>query len=73
MKKFGRMINQAALKNFRNRPIYKYGYQVPRNHAEAVFIDEKNGNTLWQDSEKLEIDQAILELDHRPARTPANI
>ena len=57
MKKFGRMINQATLKNLRNRPTYKYGYQVPRNHAEAVFTDEKNGNTLWQDSEKLETDQ----------------
>ena len=56
-KVIGRMINQTRLKNFRNRPRYKYGFQVPRNHAEAVLIDERNGNTKWQDSEKLEIDQ----------------
>ena len=56
-KKFARMVHQRRLKNFRNRPVYKYGFQVPRNHEEAVFIDEKNGNTKWQDSEKLEIGQ----------------
>ena len=62
MKKFGRMINQAQLKNYRRRPICKCGYQVPRDHDEVVFIDDKNGNTKWQDSEKLEMDQ-LLEYD----------
>ena len=57
LKKFGRMINQAKLRNYRRRPVYKYGYQVPRDHEEAVFIDEKNGNTKWQDSEVLERQQ----------------
>ena len=42
MKKFGRMINQAQLKNYRRRLICKYGHQVPRDHAEAEFIDEKS-------------------------------
>ena len=56
------MINQAKLKNYRNRPVYQYGYQVPRNHEEAVFIDEKCGNTMWQDAEKLEISQ-LFEYD----------
>ncbi len=37
--------------------MYKYGVQVPRDHEEAVFIDEKNGNTLWQDSEAREMGQ----------------
>ena len=58
-KKLARMINQARLKNLRNKPVYKYGYQVPRNHAEAVYLDERNGNTLWQDAEKLEIQQLL--------------
>ena len=58
----GRMINQARLKNFRNKPVYKYGYQVPRSHEEAVFINEKNGNRKWQDSEDLEINQ-LFEYD----------
>ena len=56
-KRLARMIHQAKLKNLWNKPVYKFGYQVPRNHAEAVFIDEKNGNTKWQDAEKLEISQ----------------
>ena len=56
-KRFGRMINQAKLRNYRRKPVYKYGQQVPRNHEEAVFIDEKNGNTAWQESEKLELNQ----------------
>ena len=57
MKKFGRMINQTKLKNYRRRPIYKYGWQVPRDHDEAAFIDEKNGNTKWKESEALELKQ----------------
>jgi len=54
-----RMANQAKLKSFRNRPIYKYGEQIPRNHAEAIWLDEKNGNTRWQDAEKTEINQLL--------------
>ena len=61
-KKLARSINQSRLRNFRNRPVYQYGYQVPRNHEEAVFIDEKNGNTKWQDAEQLEIAQ-LFEYD----------
>ena len=51
------MINQARLRSFRNKPVYQYGYQVPRNHDEAIFIDERMGNTKWQDAEKLELKQ----------------
>ena len=43
-KVLGRMANQVRLRNYRNRPRYKYGFQVPRSHEEAVLIDEKNGN-----------------------------
>ena len=50
-----RMINQVRLKNYWNRPHYKYGFQVPRDHDEAVMIDEREGNTKWQDSEQLEV------------------
>jgi hypothetical protein len=56
-KKLARMINQAKLKTNRTRPVYKYGYQVPRHHEEAVKIDEKYRNTKWQDAECLEIQQ----------------
>jgi hypothetical protein len=61
-KKLARMINQARLKSYRNKPVYQYGYQVPRNHDEAVFIDERVGNTKWQDAEKLELRQ-LFEYD----------
>jgi hypothetical protein len=56
-KKFGRMINQAKLRNLRRSPIYKYGHQVPRDHQEALFIDNKNGNKEWQNAEVVEIRQ----------------
>ncbi len=46
-KTMARMANQAKLRSFRNKPVYKYGYQVPRTHQEAMFIDEKAGNDKW--------------------------
>ena len=58
----GRLINQVRLKNFRNRPRYKYGHQVPRSHHEAVLIDEREGNRRWQDAEELELKQ-LFEYD----------
>jgi hypothetical protein len=51
------MVNQAKLKSFRTAPRYKYGYEVPRDYDHAVKLDERNGNTLWQDSTKLELAQ----------------
>ena len=51
-----RMVNQAKLQ-FKRAPTYQYGVEVPRDHNHAVRIDEMNGNTLWQDAEKLEVDQ----------------
>ena len=54
-KKLTRMVNQAKLKSFRTKPVYKFGYLVPRNHEQAVELDAKNGNTKWQDAEALEI------------------
>ena len=32
-----------------------YGYKVPNTYLEAVALDEKNGNTKWQDAIELEI------------------
>ena len=56
-KTLARMANQTRLKNFRNRPAYKFGYQVARNHAEAMWIDEKNGTTKFADAEAFELKQ----------------
>ena len=56
-KKLVRLVNQAKLKSFQTKPVYMFGYLVPRNHDQAVAIDDKNGNTKWQDAEKLELKQ----------------
>ena len=52
-----RMAKQSKLKSYRTAPVYQYGVQVPRDHADAVKLDEANGNTKWVSSEKLEIEQ----------------
>ena len=56
-KRMVRMVNQAKLQSFRTRTVYQYGIEVPRNHAHAMELDHKNGNTKWRDAE-------IYELDH---------
>ena len=61
-KKLGRMVNQARLKSFRNKPVYKCGVQVPRSHEEAMLIDAKNGDNRWAESEALEMAQ-LMECD----------
>jgi len=56
-KKMFRTLNQARLRSYRTAPIYMYGYEVPRNHQQAVDIDRKNGNRKWQEAERLELSQ----------------
>ena len=56
-KKVERMVNQAKLKSYRRESYWKYGFLVPRTHAQAVEIDKENGNTKWQDSEAVEMQQ----------------
>ena len=52
-----RLVKQAKLRSVRTVPIYKYGFLVPRNHAQAVEIDLRNGNTRWQSAEMTEATQ----------------
>ena len=56
-KTMARMVMQTRLKNFRNRPKYKFGVQIPRNHEEAMKLDAINGNSNWANAEQLEISQ----------------
>ena len=56
-KVLARMANQAKLKTFRQHPKFKFGVQVPRNHAEAMKLDALHGNTKWAESEALEVSQ----------------
>ena len=41
----------------RQGPLFMFGIQVPRNHQEAVELDNKNRNRKWQDAEDLELSQ----------------
>ena len=54
-----RMLNQAKRESYKNTPVYMFGFQVPRNHTQAMAIDQENRNTKWADSEKAEKDQLV--------------
>ena len=56
-KKLIRMANQAKLKSFRHSPIYKFGVQIPRSHAEAMELDKRDGVNLWAEAEARELNQ----------------
>ena len=56
-KKLLRMANQAKLQSFRNRVVYKFGVQVPQNHAQAMALDAQNGNNFWREAEETELRQ----------------
>ena len=51
------MVNQAKLRLFWMAKVYKYGYEVPRNHDDAMRLDAMNKNTKWLDAESLELAQ----------------
>ena len=52
-----RMINQSKLRSFRTARVYMYGFEVPRNHNDAMNLDGKFKNTRWTDAETLETEQ----------------
>ena len=54
-----RMVNKAKLESYKNNTTYMFGYEVPRNHEQAMELDRKNGNSKWADSEKIETDQLL--------------
>jgi len=51
------MVNQAKLQSFQMAPRYKYGYKVAQDYQHAMTLDLRNGNTKWQDSTSLEMEQ----------------
>jgi len=53
-KKFTRMVNQAKLRSFNTAPKFKNGFEIPKTYEQAVRLDERNGNTRWQDATKTE-------------------
>jgi len=56
-KKLILMANKAKLHSFRSKPVCMCGFQVPRNHTEALELDRVNGNTMWTDAETTELNQ----------------
>jgi hypothetical protein len=70
-----RMANQAKLRSYRTAPRFKYGYEIPRNYEHALFLDRRNGNTKWQDANRLEFDQlndysTFEDIGHSSTTTP---
>ena len=49
-------VNKVKLRNCHSKPKFKYGIEIPRNHDDILQIDQVNGNTLWQDALKKEMD-----------------
>ena len=54
LRKRNRII--AAVNNRFVKKDFMFGIQVPRNVTEAIALDRENGNTLWQDAIKKEMD-----------------
>jgi hypothetical protein len=46
----------AAVDKQFHKPNFKFGFEVPRTVARAQEIDKENGNTLWEDMIKLEME-----------------
>ena len=52
-KVLARRAKQQVLQHKKLAPIF--GVEVPRNSKHARELDERNGNTRWQDAEGVEI------------------
>ena len=63
MRKWDRMINKVKTKYWRTT--HKYGIRVPKTVDEALRLDAKNGNHLWQDAIKKEMGKAKVESQFR--------
>ena len=55
------MIKQVELntKRIQQLPTYKFGFQIPRNHKEAMELDAKNSNRLWYEAMKKELKKLV--------------
>jgi hypothetical protein len=58
LKKRNRII--ATVKNRYHKHTHKFGIQVPKTLGEAVKLDEENGNTLWKDADRKEINNVSI-------------
>ena len=52
-----RELNKAKVRQVRRSPKFKFGYEIPRDYADAVRLDTQNGNTKFQDAIGVELSQ----------------
>lgn len=71
LKKRNRIISKTKAKYWRTT--HKYGVRMPKSVDEAVRIDDVNGNTLWQDALKKEMDKASDAYEAREEFTPDDV
>ena len=50
---------KAKIQYTKNKPKFKYGIEIPCNYQDAICLDEKDGNTLWQDATALEMEHMM--------------
>ena len=50
------MANKAKLKSYSCTPRFKFGFQIPHDHVEAMLLDRKNGNAKWAKAEAQEME-----------------
>jgi hypothetical protein len=55
-----RNIIIAAMTKRYHKRTHKFGIQVPKTWDEAVKLDEENGNTLWQDAIRKEMNNVRI-------------
>ena len=51
-----RMVNRAKLRSYQCAPRFKFGYQVPSNHEEAMHLDKKTSTPtglMWKKRREL--------------------
>ena len=54
-KKWRTLVNALKKQLQGNTPRYMFGVRIPKNHKEAEKLDRDNGNTLWADAIKKEL------------------
>ena len=58
-RKLLRLVKQARLRSFRTASKYMYGFQIPKDYAEAIRFNLQNNNSKWSDSTTLEMAQLM--------------
>jgi Reverse transcriptase (RNA-dependent DNA polymerase) len=74
-KKFTQIVNQAKLKSSYSAPKFNNGFEIPRTYEQAVRLDERNGNTKFQDATALELQQmkdyqTFIDIGHHTKAKP---